>query len=898
MSAGTNPPKPPPTTIAHYRISAKLGEGAMGEVYRATDTKLGREVAIKLIPEDFAKDPQRMPRFTREAQVLASLNHPNIAAIYGVEDRALIMELVEGPTLAERIKQGAIPLAEAIELARQIADGLEAAHEKGIVHRDLKPANIKITPTGTVKLLDFGLAKADGPWTSAASIEEPPTMTVAASGGGMILGTPAYMAPEQARGRNVDKRADIWAFGVILYEMLTGQKVFEGETLTDVLASVMRQAPDLARVPVQVRPMLEKCLEKDPKKRLRDIGDAMLLLTATPATTTGGASSKTPTLLLGGVAAALALALGGLSYVHFRETLPAPSVVRFQLGLPDNVRFTQLGVSTISPDGRKVAFAAYGADGNPRVWVRSFDSAEATPLAEAGINQLTFPFFWSPDSRFIAFDQGGRLKKIAADGGAPQVIAEPKTPVGGQWVLGGSWNRDNVIIIGTTDGIMRVSADGGALTPVTALGKDELAHRLPAFLPDGRHFVYLRGAAPDTRFIAVGDLNSAPATQSSVPVLKTDLGAHVVPTAPDGSLKLLFQLDATVMAQDFDSQTLTLTGEPVAVVDQVMNVTGAGLGYFSASNTGTLVYRSLATDQRQLTWFNRDGQVLGTPGERAPYGIVKVSPDGTKAAVVLNVDLRVQPPNTDIWIVDLIKGGSTRLTFDPASDTQPVWSPDGKWIAWQSNRNKQLGLFRKAADGSGDEERLSTSEVLSNLTDWSHNGYLIFASMGDLWALPAEPDATGKRTPVAVVKSPANEFGAYVSPDNRWIAYITNETGQQELFVQRFALGGGTTAGKWLVSTRGTMGMARWRGDGKELMFVNGDGAIVTVDVAPGPAFRAGAPNRLFQLPLELLGLSPNRGTLVDVTRDGQRLLLIMPVLESAQRELGVILNWQESLRK
>jgi tRNA A-37 threonylcarbamoyl transferase component Bud32 len=625
MSAGTGPPKAPPTTIAHYRISAKLGEGATGEVYRATDTKLGREVAIKIIPEDFANDAQRMPRFTREAQMLASLNHPNIAAIYGVEDRALIMELVEGQTLAERIKQGAIPLGEAIEFARQIADGLEAAHEKGIVHRDLKPANIKITPTGTIKLLDFGLAKSDGPWTSAVSAEElPSTISVARTGAGMILGTPAYMAPEQARGRSVDKRADIWAFGVILYEMLTGQRVFEGETLTDVLASVTRQDPDLARVPAQVRPMLERCLAKDPKKRLRDIGDAMLLLTTTQATTSAGASSRTPSIVLGAIAAALALALGGLAYVHFRETLPAADVVRFQLGLPDNVRFTQLGVSTISPDGRKVAFAAYGADGNARVWIRSLDSSSATPLADAGINQGTFPFFWSPDSRFIAFEQGGRLKRIAADGGAPQVIAEPQKPVGGAWVLGGSWNRDNVIIIGTSDGVMRVSADGGALTPVTALGKDEFAHTFPAFLPDGRHFVYLRAGIVGSRFIAVGDLDAAPAAQSVVPVLKTDIAALVVPTAPDGSLTLLFQRDATVMAQDFDRRTFTLTGEPVAVVDQVMNVTGVGLGYFSASNTGTLVYRSLATDQRQLTWFNRDGQVLGTPGERAPYGLVKL----------------------------------------------------------------------------------------------------------------------------------------------------------------------------------------------------------------------------------------------------------------------------------
>ena len=319
-----------------------------------------------------------MARFTREAQVLASLNHPNIAAIYGVEDRALIMELVEGPTLSERIKQGAIPLDEALEIARQIADGLEAAHDKGIVHRDLKPANIKITPSGTVKLLDFGLAKAEGPWTSTASVEDAPTLTVATTGAGVILGTAAYMAPEQARGRNVDKRADIWAFGVILYEMLTGEQMFEGDTVTDVLASVVRQDPDLKRVPEKVRPLLQRCLEKDPKRRLRDAGDAMLLLDTAPAATVAAKTSRTPLLALGGVAALLALALAGVSYVHFRETPPAAEVVRFQMALPDDVNFTQFGVSAISPDGRKVAFAAYGYDGAPRVWIRSLDSPTAT----------------------------------------------------------------------------------------------------------------------------------------------------------------------------------------------------------------------------------------------------------------------------------------------------------------------------------------------------------------------------------------------------------------------------------------------------------------------------------------------------------------------------------------
>jgi len=885
-----------PETIAHYRISSKLGEGAMGEVYRATDSKLGREVAIKLIPEDFANDSSRMSRFTREAQVLASLNHPNIAAIYGVEDRALIMELVEGPTLAERIKQGPIPLDEALEFARQIADGLAAAHDKGIVHRDLKPANIKIAPGGTIKLLDFGLAKSDGPWATTTPADEAPTLTVASTGTGVILGTAAYMAPEQARGRNVDRRADIWAFGVILYEMLTGSPMFAGDTVTDVLASVVRQDPDLTRVPVKVRPLLRRCLEKDPKRRLRDAGDAMLLLD--PATHDTVASAPAPRAVLwtvGGVAAVLLVAFAALAWIHFREVPPSPEVVRFQMGLPENVRFTQSGVATISPDGRKMAFSAYGADGEPRVWVRAFDASTATALDDTNTGQVPFPFFWSPDSRFIAFEGGGRLKKVGADGGAPQIIAAPPKPFFAQWVLGGSWNTDNVILIGTEEGIMRVPADGGALTPVTVRGKTEAPHTFPTFLPDGRHFLYVRGERSN-RFLTVGDLGTKPEAQSTTPVMKTDFGVHVSPAS--GGFRLLFQRDTSLLAQDFDVRTFTVTGEPVPVAEQVASISaGVGLGLFSASNTGSLAYRTVAPDTRQLTWFNREGQVIGTPGEHAVYGIVKVSPDGTKAAVVMNVDLRVQPPNTDIWIVDLIKGSTTRLTFDPASDTQPAWSPDGKWVAWVSNRNNEPGLFRKAADGSGIEERL-TSKIAGQLTDWSHNGYLIYAAMGDVWALPVEPDATGKRTPVAVVNSPANEFGAYVSPDSRWIAYISNETGQQELFVQPFKLGGGAAAGKWPVSTRGTMGMARWRADSKELMFINGDGSIVAVDVAPGTAFQISAPHKLFQLPLELLAVGPNRGTLADAARDNQRLLLIMPVQESAQRELSVVMNWQSALRK
>jgi eukaryotic-like serine/threonine-protein kinase len=876
-----------PDSIAHYKISSKLGEGAMGEVYRATDSKLGREIAIKLLPEDFARDAGRMARFSREAQVLASLNHPNVAAIYGVEDRALIMELVEGQTLAERITQGPIPLEEAIEIARQIADGLEAAHEKGIVHRDLKPANIKITPGGAVKLLDFGLAKADGPWATSAAGDEAPTLTVATTGAGMILGTAAYMAPEQARGRPVDKRADIWAFGVIVYEMLTGEQMFGGDTVTDVLASVVRQNPDLNRVPAKVRPLLERCLAKDPKRRLRDAGDAMLLLEGSTPAAAASTSSRTLVWLLCGAAALLAIGLAAVSYLYFRETPPAADVVRFQIALPENVNFTQYGVSAVSPDGRKIAFAAYGDDSTPRVWIRSLDALKAVPLTDARINQLPFGFFWSPDSAFVAYGDSKTLKKINADGGSPETIAEIAP------VVGGTWSADGTILIGALGGVRKVPASGGSPTPVTKAASQQEAHAHPVFLPDGRHFLYLRGLPPGKRIVLVGDLDAAPDAQSSAPVLTTDYGVAVVEASAAGPPLVLFLRNDTLFAQEFDMGALALTGSPVPVVEQVAGTPLGAIGHFSVSKNGTLVHRSVTGNSRQLTWFNRQGDIVGRPGERAPYGTMKVSPDGSKAIVVQR-DPR-QADNADLWIVDLANGASTRFTFDPGLDGQPVWSPDGRFIAWMAERNNQMGLYRKAADGTGTDELLAAPKGFTNLTNWTHNGYLIFTIGGDVQALPVNPDASGTRTPIPVIQSPGNERGAYVSPDNRWISYMSSETGRDEIYVQPFSVGG-QASGKWMVS-RGTRGMARWRGDSKELMFVNGDGAVVAVDVAAGPAFQASAPKKLFQMPLDLLS-NQNVGTLADAPRDMQRVLMVMPVQESAQRELAVVLNWQAGLRK
>jgi dipeptidyl aminopeptidase/acylaminoacyl peptidase len=442
---------------------------------------------------------------------------------------------------------------------------------------------------------------------------------------------------------------------------------------------------------------------------------------------------------------------------------------------------------------------------------------------------------------------------------------------------------------------MKVAASGGTAIPVVkATAENQNVHAFPVFLPDGRHFLYMRGAPAGKRAIYLGDLEAASDAQNATALVSTDYGFAVAQTSVNAAPMVLFLRDNTLLAQEFDMNALTLTGEPVTVAEQVATLPNQAIGQFSASKTGTLAYRMTAANTRQLTWYNRQGEVAGRPGERAPYGTMKVSPDGSKAVVAQN-DPR-QPGNSDLWVVDLTTGLSTRFTFDPGFDGQPVWSPDGRYIAWQSRRGGAPDIYRKAADGSGADERLGAPANASNLTDWTHNGYLIFTMDGDVYGLPVEPDASGKRMPVPVIQAPGGERGAYVSPDNRWVAYISNETGRDEIYVQPFSVGGNKASGKWMVS-KGTRGMARWRGDSKELMFVDSEGAIVTVDVAAGSAFQASAPKKLFLMPLELLG-NPNPGTLADATRDGQRLLMVMPVPDSAQRELAVVMNWQAGVKR
>ena len=859
----------------------------MGEVYRATDTKLARAVAIKFLPDHVAGDPAQLERFTREAHVLASLNHTNIAAIYGVEDRALIMELVEGETLSDRIKAGPIPLEEALAIARQIADALEAAHARGIVHRDLKPANIRIAPDGTVKVLDFGIAKVMRP--EPAALADSPT--IAATMAGFILGTAGYMAPEQARGRDVDKRADIWAFGVVLYEMLTGTQPFQGETMTDVMAAVVRQDPDLTRVPARVRPLLQRCLEKDPKRRLRDIGDAMLLLetTAEPLPVAPRPAS-TGFWIACGAAAAATIALAALAFVHFRETPPAVATVRFPISLPGDLSPISTNMFAISPDGRHVAYAAFGADGVPRIWLRSLDVLTARVLPGAEIDRNSFAQFWSHDSKSLAYWSDRKLKRIDIAGGPAQTIAESPNNI-----LGGSWNRDGIILLGSTGaGVLQVAASGGTPAPVTMPGEKE-AHGHPHFLPDGRHFLYLAGAGPGSRQVRIGSLDAKPDEQTAEPLFQNDYAAQYLPGRSGTGGHILFVRDDTLLAQPFDPDTRVLSGEPTTVVDQIA-VNNTGLGYFSTSDTGSLAYFTLSNAGLQPTWYTRQGQPAGAAAAPGLYGTIKLSPDGTKVALIRSDE---KTRDQDVWQIDLATGTPTRFTFDPAADVQPVWSSDGSRIAWVSFRGGFQGLYMKRADGSGSDEllyRFDAKTQAPSLTDWTRDGrFLIYNFDGDVWALPITEGTAETRKPVPLVQSPGGQLGAYVSPDMRWVAYISNESGRQDMFVQPFAPGASgaarsPAAGKWMVSN-GTLGMARWRADSRELLFLAGDGGVMAVEVTPDAVFKASPPKLLFQLPRTMLTLTALPGSLIDVTRDHERFMLSMLSADEGSG-LKVIVNW------
>jgi len=904
------------TRLGPYEVLAAIGAGGMGEVYRARDAKLGRDVALKVLPDAFARDAERMARFQREAKVLASLSHPNIASIHGLEDsgatHALVMELIGGPTLAERIKSGAIPINEALLIAKQICEALEYAHEHGIVHRDLKPANVKLTADDAVKVLDFGLAKAFEGDASSIDIANSPTMSRMATQAGVLLGTAAYMSPEQAKGKAVDRRADIWGFGCVLYEMLTGKMAFQGETVTDTLAAVIMRDPDWSRIPtatpVRIRVLLQRCLQKDPKQRLQAIGDARIsleeVLSGAQDPALAGATSRAPgqRWLWPVVAAVCAVvAIGGwLAFLYLRPKPPSAQAMRFEIPMPEKTM--PRGYFALSPDGLKLAFLAADASGATRVWVRSIDAVDARPLeGTEGVSDLPF---WSPDGRFIAFPTPGKLKKVEAVGGPPVTLCDSISVV-----LGGAWNGDDKIVFGTAAGLEQVSASGGSATPITTGGPSAA----PFFLPDGRHFVYLHPTIQGTGMgIYVGSVDAKPQEQASRKLLADYSQAIYAPSSDPAVGYLLFVRGAnpgrplgTLMAQEFDTRRLELVGEAVPIAEQV------AISGFSASATDVLVYvvgtqsapgggvRGIM--QGQLTWFDREGKALGTVGEIGSYRTLALSPDGKRVAFD-----RADPQNPstrNIWIYEFERGVTTRFTFSTGWDTNPVWSPDGSRIAFDSNRDGAFDLYQKISNLAGDDELLYRSSEAKAPSGWSPDGRFL------LYFLPLPPSRVSllpvsggeaDRKAVLLTHSEFNEAAARFSPDGRWIAYSSNESGRDEVYVRPFdaasvtgssSAGATTVTGKWMASKDGGT-TPLWRRDGKELFYLSLDGSAMAVDVNTSGVFQAGIPKALFKVP---------PGELYwDVSSDGRRFLMAAPTRtnSSTPAPFNVVLNWQATLKK
>jgi eukaryotic-like serine/threonine-protein kinase len=857
-------PLAPGSKLGPYEILAQIGAGGMGEVYQARDTRLNRIVAVKVSSQQFSE------RFEREARVIASLNHPNICTLYDVGPNYLVMELIEGPTLADRIKEGAIPLEESLAIARQIAEALEVAHEKGVVHRDLKPGNVKIKPGGTVKVLDFGLAKVGA--TPTAHSDNSPTITMDETQAGVILGTAGYMSPEQARGKPVDRRADIWSFGVVLYEMLIGKRLFGGETITDTLAAVLEREPDWKRVPVPAHRLLRRCLAKDPANRLRDIGDALPML-EDAATAPSGESASHKVAYLSAIGA-LALALAGLAFFHFRESPPEAQTLRYTLPFPDKGQLQNLA---ISPDGHLVVMEATG-EAESHLFVRALDSLQAQLLA--GTDGAAYPF-WSFDSHYIGFFADGKLKKVAATGGPVQTLCDV---AGGR---SGTWNQDGVLVFGDNGyPLRRVSSAGGSPAFVNAASTGD--QRFPAFLPDGNRFLYT--ATESAPGIHVGSLDGSADPKRAPLVPDISRAFYIPPVSGARTGSVLFVRQQTLMAQPVDPKTLAPAGDVFPVAEQIAGGINTAEYLFSFSRNGILTYRAGAgTPLSVLTWIDRTGKTLGTAGEPGPYAFVQLSPDATKAAVT---------KDGDVWIVDLIRQSSIRLTFDRNS-IQPLWSPDGTRVMYRSTRDRGSVILVKEANGAGSEQVLYKAGAGLSIFHWSPDGK--FLNMNSVvppaptnfFVLPLSGEDALKPRPI--LQPDLQAIGGRFSPDSKWIAYRSAETGRNETYVQPF--NGSSASGKWMIS-KGSQGMPRWRHDQKELYYLSTDGQVMAVPIETTPTFHAGEPVPLFRTPSGFLGRTNTPGTIADAAPDGKRFIFVMPVSQSQRDEFTVVVNWQAGLKK
>ncbi len=893
-------------TLSHYRITAALGAEGMGEVYRATDSNLGRDVAIKVLPPEVAHDPDRLARFKREAHLLASLNHPNIAAIYGLEETDgkpfLALELVEGEDLKQQLARGAIPVPEALEIGEQIAEALEEAHGKGIVHRDLKPANVKLTPDGKVKVLDFGLAKAwagdaSGVGSAPSALSQSPTLAHTGTVAGVILGTAAYMSPEQARGKPVDKRADVWSFGVLLWEMLTGHALFAGDTVTDVIAAVVTKEPDLAALPKAtppaVRRLISRCLRKDPRTRLPDIGAARLELSevrAGASETDGPAGAREPagsTLRRGRERLAWSLlttGLAALAGVLLWQSLDraAPETgapAHFVVELPRGVKLAPFGPPALSPDGRQLAFVGISANGEAQVWLRPLDAPEIRPVP--GTLGASVPF-WSPDSSTLAFMAEGELRKVVLAGGSVhKVCAMPRAGL-----TGGTWNAANVIVFssgGASGTLYRVPAAGGEAVALTTqdASRGEQGHHWPQFLPDGRTLLAM--------------ITSTQEPHAGLFAIPLDAGNERRRVLPDRTRflyaqgRLLTVRDDVLVATAFDPSRLATSGDGVPIASKVQRWVGfPAFGWFSASTNGRLAWFPAGDPLLRLKWFDREGRPLAMLGEPARYSQLALSPDGRRVAV----EILGSGGQYDIWLIDVARGVSSRVTTDPANNREPVWSPDGSRLAFTTGQSSTENIVVKELSGSEPPAPLpdnvgSTPGERDIPESWTRAGALLYMTVGPtrtFWTFPMD----GKGKAERLLSGQFNLDEPHVSPDGRWLAYVSTESGRFEVYVEPFMRRGE----KLRVSDNGG-GQPRWRGDGKELFYLTLAGAIASVRVRDtGTALELGAPTTL--VAGDALGavVQPSDYDDWDVTPDGQRFLVKVPASTDEHEGIHMLIDW------
>ena len=884
------------TKLGRYEIRSKIGAGGMGEVYRARDTQLGRDVAIKVLPSAFSVDEDRLRRFEQEACAAGALNHPNILVVHDINahDGApyVVSELLEGETLRKRIGGTALGQRRAIDYALQIANGLAAAHEKGIIHRDLKPDNVFVTNDGRVKILDFGLAKLTQLDGNQAQTDVP-TRRVDTDPG-VVMGTVGYMSPEQLKGRAVDQRTDIFSFGAILYEMLSGRRAFHAQSAAETMSAILKEdPPDLSDSNRSVSPALERlvshCLEKSPEGRFHSARDVAFALEALGGSTP--ISSETTAiavaaprrwtrreLILASVAAvgvltATALAIA-IAASYFRRTPTETHSVRLFINPPEKTSF---GSFAISPDGLHVVFVATDASGKNLLWVRPLASTDAQPLS--GTEEAVDPF-WSPDSRFIGFFAGGKMKRIEATGGPVRTLCVAAVP------RGASWNREGVIIFAPTpnDPLYRISAEeGGEPTLLTKLdpSRQEASHRWPYFLPDGQHFLYSVLGGPQAQGIYVSSIGAKESRRL------LDVRDTVVAYAEPGYL--LFRRETSLLAQKFDNENLQLTGNSFPIAEEVGFEASTFQTYFSVSQTGRLAYSSGNYGLTQLTWVDRSGKELGTIGQPRSYYIRPwVSPDGKRMAV----DGPDMQGNRDIWLIDLVTGTPTRFTFDPSTELFPVWSWDGTRIVFASDREGPRQLYVKNATGAGKEELLLKSEANKIPMDWSPDGRFIIYIVNDpktkidLWVLPL----FGDQKPVPFLQSAANERQARFSPDGRWIAYVSDESGTNEIYVRSFPDSGG----KWQISTNGGYHLA-WGHKG-ELFYISTDKKMMAVEVkGEGTTFQRGTPKALFDRRIPSFNTPLAQFA---VTADDQKFIVANPVADNTSVPITVVLNWTADLKR